>query len=40
LRKAFIVVFYGVQPVKMAWKRLRRAISGRDLVTEKERLIY
>jgi hypothetical protein len=40
LRKVFIVAFYGVQPVKMAWKRLRRAISGRDLVTEKERLIY
>ena len=40
LRKVFIVVFYGVEPIKMAWKRLRRAVSGRDLVTEKERLIY
>jgi hypothetical protein len=40
LRKVFIVVFYGVEPIKTAWKRLRRAISGRELVTEKERLIY
>lgn len=40
LRKVFIVVFYGVQPIKMGWKKLRRAIAGRDLVTAKERLIY
>ena len=40
LRKVFIVVFYGVEPIKTAWKRLRRAVSGRALVKEKERLIY
>ena len=40
LRKAFIVVFYGVRPFKMGWKRLRRAISRRDPISKRERSIY
>jgi hypothetical protein len=40
LRKVFIVVYYGTDTLKTSWKRLRRAISGQDLVTEKESQIY
>lgn len=39
-RKVFIVVFYGADPFKTIWKRLRRAATGRPLVSEKERHIY
>lgn len=39
-RKVFIVVFEEYRPVKMAGKKLRRLLTGKELVTEKERLMY
>ncbi len=39
-RKVFIVVFEEYRPMKMAAKKLRRLLTGAELVTEKERLMY
>ena len=39
-RKVFIVVFEEYRPLKMAFKRMRRLLTGAELVTEKERLMY
>tara|TARA_R110002110_G_scaffold205066_1_gene416678 strand:- start:72208 stop:72969 length:762 start_codon:yes stop_codon:yes gene_type:complete len=39
-RKVFIVVFEEYRPLRMAAKRLRRRLTGSELVTEKERLMY
>ena len=39
-RKVFIVVFEEYRPLKMAAKKLRRLVTGAELVTEKERLMY
>ena len=39
-RKVFIVVFEEYRPIHMATKRLRRLLTGAELVTEKERLMY
>ena len=39
-RKVFIVVFEEYRPLKMAIKRLRRLLTGAELVTDKERLMY
>lgn len=39
-RKVFIVVFEEHRPLRMAVKKLRRLLTGAELVTEKERLMY
>ena len=39
-RKVFIVVFEEHRPLRMAAKKLRRLVTGADLVTDKERLMY
>ena len=39
-RKVFIVVFEEYRPARMAVKKLRRLVTGAELVTEKERLMY
>ena len=39
-RKVFIVVFEEHRPLRMATKRLRRLFTGKQLVTDKERLMY
>lgn len=39
-RKVFIVVFEEHRPLRMAAKRLRRLLTGQQLVTDKERLMY
>ncbi|MEM8659452.1 MAG: 2OG-Fe(II) oxygenase [Pseudomonadota bacterium] len=39
-RKVFIVVFEEHRPVRMAAKKLRRLVTGKELVTDKERLMY
>ncbi len=39
-RKVFIVVFEEHRPVKMAVKRLKRLVTGKALVTDKEGLMY
>ena len=39
-RKVFIVVFEEYRPLRMASKKLRRLLTGAELVTEKERLMY
>jgi len=36
----FIVVFEEHRPLRLAAKRARRLLTGSDLVTEKERLMY
>jgi hypothetical protein len=40
LRKVFIVVFEDTHPRRMLLKRVRRLLTGRPLVTEKERAMY
>jgi hypothetical protein len=40
MRKVFIVVFEDVNPRKMLFKRLRRLLRGKPMVTEKERAMY
>lgn len=40
LRKVFIVVFESHRPLRMAIKKARRAVRGKPLVTDKERLQY
>lgn len=40
LRKVFIVVFEDVNPRKMLWKRARRLLRGKPMITEKERAMY
>jgi len=39
-RKVFIVVFEEYRPLRMAAKKLRRLLTGAQLVTDKERLMY
>jgi len=39
-RKVFIVVFEEHRPVRMAAKKFRRLLTGSELVTEKERMMY
>ena len=39
-RKVFIVVFEEYRPLRMAVKKLRRLVTGKQLVTDKERLMY
>ena len=39
-RKVFIVVFEEYRPWRMAMKKTRRLLTGSQLVTEKERLMY
>ena len=39
-RKVFIVVFEDVNPRKMLWKRARRLLRGKPMITEKERAMY
>tara|TARA_B110000503_G_scaffold75368_1_gene116348 strand:- start:19677 stop:20432 length:756 start_codon:yes stop_codon:yes gene_type:complete len=39
-RKVFIVVFEEYRPLRMAFKKVRRLLTGSALVTEKERLMY
>jgi hypothetical protein len=39
-RKVFIVVFEEYRPLRMAIKKTRRLLTGSQLVTEKERLMY
>jgi len=39
-RKVFIVVFEEYRPMRMAIKKLRRLLTGAQLVTDKERLMY
>jgi len=39
-RKVFIVVFEEYRPLRMAFKKTRRLLTGAQLVTEKERLMY
>ena len=39
-RKVFIVVFEEHRPLRMATKKLRRLLTGKQLVTDKERLMY
>jgi len=39
-RKVFIVVFEEHRPLKMAWKKARRLVRGKELVTQKESLMY
>jgi len=39
-RKVFIVVFEEHRPLRMAAKKFRRLLTGADLVTDKERLMY
>jgi hypothetical protein len=39
-RKVFIVVFEEHRPLRMAAKRARRLLTGKELVTDKERLMY
>jgi len=39
-RKVFIVVFEEYRPLRMAMKKTRRLLTGSQLVTEKERLMY
>ncbi len=39
-RKVFIVVYESRRPLRMALKKARRAVLGKPLVTEKERLQY
>jgi hypothetical protein len=39
-RKVFIVVFEEYRPMRMALKKLRRLLTGAQLVTDKERLMY
>jgi hypothetical protein len=36
----FIVVFEEYRPIHMAFKKLRRLLTGAQLVTDKERLMY
>ena len=40
MRKVFIVVFEDASPRKMFVKRVRRLLTGKPLVTEKERAMY
>lgn len=39
-RKVFIVVFEEHRPLRMATKRLKRLVTGKPLVTDKESLMY
>jgi hypothetical protein len=39
-RKVFIVVFEEYRPFHMAWKKTRRLLTGKQLVTQKESLMY
>lgn len=39
-RKVFIVVFEEHRPLRMASKKLKRFVTGKQLVTDKERLMY
>jgi hypothetical protein len=39
-RKVFIVVCEEYRPLRMALKRTRRLLTGSELVTQKERLMY
>ena len=39
-RKVFIVVFEEHRPLRMALKKARRLVSGKELVTHKESLMY
>jgi len=39
-RKVFIVVFEEYRPLRMAVKRAKRLVTGKQLVTEKESLMY
>ena len=39
-RKVFIVVFEEYRPLRMAFKKLRRLLTGKKMVTDKERLMY
>ena len=39
-RKVFIVVFEEYRPLRMATKKLRRLVTAKQLVTDKERLMY
>ena len=39
-RKVFIVVYEEHRPARMAVKRLKRLVTGKQLVTDKERLMY
>ncbi|MEE4660124.1 MAG: 2OG-Fe(II) oxygenase [Halieaceae bacterium] len=39
-RKVFIVVFEEHRPLKMAGKKLKRLLTGKPLVTDKESLMY
>jgi hypothetical protein len=39
-RKVFIVVFEEHRPLRMATKKLKRLVTGKQLVTDKERLMY
>jgi len=39
-RKVFIIVYEEHRPLRMAFKKLRRLLTGSPLTTEKERLMY
>ena len=39
-RKVFIVVFEEHRPLRTATKRLKRLLTGKQLVTDKESLMY
>jgi len=39
-RKVFIVVFEEHRPLRMTLKKTRRLLTGSELVTQKERLMY
>jgi hypothetical protein len=39
-RKVFIVVFEAHRPLRTALKKVKRAVQGKPLVTEKEQLMY
>ena len=39
-RKVFIVVFEEHRPLRMVAKQARRLVTGKQLVTDKERLMY
>ncbi len=39
-RKVFIVVFEAHRPLRLAAKKLKRALRGKPLVTDKERMMY
>jgi len=39
-RKVFIVVFEEYRPLRVALKKARRLVTGKELVTDKERVMY